>query len=98
MRIFTNYLAGSEYCYTLVRAKIFHMDIDSSMLRSKLKEFFGFDSFKGDQEKIIRHLVSGGSAFVIMPTGGGPSEDSYPAMKESPISSIRPFRGPSLPR
>ena len=73
MRIFTNYLAGSEYCYTLVRAKIFHMDIDSSMLRSKLKEFFGFDSFKGDQEKIIRHLVSRGSAFVIMPTGGGKS-------------------------
>ena len=49
------------------------MDIDSSTLRSKLKEFFGFDSFKGDQEKIIRHLVSGGSAFVIMPTGGGKS-------------------------
>ena len=51
----------------------FIMDIDSSTLRSKLKEFFGFDSFKGDQEKIIRHLVSGGSAFVIMPTGGGKS-------------------------
>ena len=49
------------------------MDIDSSTLRSKLKEFFGFDSFKGDQEKVIRHLVSGGSAFVIMPTGGGKS-------------------------
>ena len=63
----------SEYCYTLVRAKEFYMDIDSSTLRSKLKEFFGFDSFKGDQEKIIRHLVSGGSSFVIMPTGGGKS-------------------------
>ena len=49
------------------------MDIDSSMLHSKLKEFFGFDSFKGDQEDIIRHLVSGGNAFVIMPTGGGKS-------------------------
>lgn len=49
------------------------MDIDSSTLHSKLKEFFGFDSFKGDQEKIIRHLVSGGNAFVIMPTGGGKS-------------------------
>lgn len=49
------------------------MDIDSSKLHSKLKEFFGFDSFKGDQEKIITHLVSGGSAFVIMPTGGGKS-------------------------
>ena len=49
------------------------MDIDSSVLRSKLKEFFGFDSFKGDQEEIIKHLVSGGDAFVIMPTGGGKS-------------------------
>ena len=49
------------------------MDIDSSTLHSKLKEFFGFDSFKGDQEDIIRHLVSGGNAFVIMPTGGGQS-------------------------
>lgn len=49
------------------------MDIDSSALQGKLKEFFGFDSFKGDQEKIVRHLVSGGDAFVIMPTGGGKS-------------------------
>ncbi len=49
------------------------MDIDSSTLQGKLKEFFGFDSFKGDQEKIVRHLVSGGDAFVIMPTGGGKS-------------------------
>ena len=49
------------------------MDIDSSTLHSKLKDFFGFDSFKGDQEDIIRHLVSGGNAFVIMPTGGGKS-------------------------
>ena len=49
------------------------MDIDSSTLQGKLKEFFGFDSFKGDQENIVRHLVSGGDAFVIMPTGGGKS-------------------------
>lgn len=49
------------------------MDIDSSTLHSKLKEFFGFDSFKGQQEEIISHLVSGGNAFVIMPTGGGKS-------------------------
>lgn len=49
------------------------MDIDSATLHSKLKEFFGFDSFKGDQENIIKHLVSGGNAFVIMPTGGGKS-------------------------
>ena len=49
------------------------MTIDSSVLYSKLKEFFGFDSFKSDQERIIRHLVEGNNAFVLMPTGGGKS-------------------------
>lgn len=49
------------------------MDIDSSVLHSKLKEFFGFDSFKSDQEDIIKHLTAGGNAFVLMPTGGGKS-------------------------
>jgi len=50
-----------------------YMEIDSSTLHGKLKEFFGFDSFKGRQEEIITHLVSGGNAFVLMPTGGGKS-------------------------
>ena len=49
------------------------MKIDSAILHSKLKEFFGFDSFKADQERIISHLTSGGNAFVLMPTGGGKS-------------------------
>jgi len=49
------------------------MTTDSAMLHSKLKEFFGFDSFKADQERIIRHLTSGHNAFVLMPTGGGKS-------------------------
>ena len=49
------------------------MSFDPSILQSKLKQFFGFDSFKGDQERIIRHLVEGGNAFVLMPTGGGKS-------------------------
>jgi len=49
------------------------MSTDSAVLHSKLKEFFGFDSFKADQERIISHLTSGGNAFVLMPTGGGKS-------------------------
>ena len=46
---------------------------DSLAVRAKLKEFFGYDTFKGDQERIISHLVAGGDAFVLMPTGGGKS-------------------------
>ena len=53
--------------------KLLAMSIDSALLHSKLKEFFGFDSFKADQERIIRHLTDGNNAFVLMPTGGGKS-------------------------
>ena len=49
------------------------MEIDSAALKSKLKEFFGFDSFKEGQEEIITHLIGGNNAFVLMPTGGGKS-------------------------
>lgn len=42
-------------------------------LTKKLKEFFGFDKFKGDQEAIIRNLLDGNDTFVLMPTGGGKS-------------------------
>lgn len=44
-----------------------------SDLRAYLKEIFGFDKFKGDQEAIIRSLLDGNDTFVIMPTGGGKS-------------------------
>ena len=49
------------------------MTTNSSILHAKLKEFFGFESFKADQERIINHLVDGGNTFVLMPTGGGKS-------------------------
>lgn len=42
-------------------------------LHAMLKHFFGFDSFKGNQEAIIRNLLQGKNTFVIMPTGGGKS-------------------------
>ena len=49
------------------------MEITSADLHAKLKSFFGFDAFKGLQEEIIQHLIGGGDAFVLMPTGGGKS-------------------------
>ena len=42
-------------------------------LTEVLKENFGFDTFKGDQEAVIKNLFDGNDAFVLMPTGGGKS-------------------------
>ena len=47
--------------------------IDRELLREKLKEHFGFTSFKGNQEEVILNLLSGKDTFVLMPTGGGKS-------------------------
>jgi len=38
-----------------------------------LREVFGFDSFRGQQLAIIEHVIAGGDAVVLMPTGGGKS-------------------------
>ena len=42
-------------------------------LKKALKEFFGFDAFKSNQEAIIKSLLDGRNVFVLMPTGGGKS-------------------------
>lgn len=43
------------------------------VLRDVLKDFFGFDKFKGEQEEIVKNIYEGNNTFVIMPTGAGKS-------------------------
>lgn len=45
----------------------------SEKLHSALKKYFGFDTFKGNQEAVIADLLNGKDIFVLMPTGGGKS-------------------------
>ena len=49
------------------------MNIAKTDLKASLLKYFGFDSFKGEQEMIISSLLDGKNTFVIMPTGGGKS-------------------------
>mgnify|MGYP003511005174 FL=1 len=49
------------------------MEVSNMTVKEALQEFFGFDSFKGNQEQIIESLLKGQDTFVIMPTGGGKS-------------------------
>lgn len=49
------------------------MEYTREELRAKLKEHFGFSTFKGNQEDVILNLMAGNDTFVLMPTGGGKS-------------------------
>ena len=49
------------------------MAVATMSLEEGLQEYFGFNKFKGNQEKIIKSLMAGKDTFVIMPTGGGKS-------------------------
>lgn len=46
---------------------------DKNQLSAEVKKFFGFDTFKGNQEDIIMNLLNEQDTFVLMPTGGGKS-------------------------
>ncbi len=48
-------------------------NIPDTQLYARLKELFGFDAFKGNQEAVIRNVLAGRDTFVLMPTGGGKS-------------------------
>ncbi len=46
---------------------------EETSIHKLLKEVFGFDQFKGNQEAIIKSVIAGNNTFVLMPTGGGKS-------------------------
>ncbi|MDC0338470.1 DNA helicase RecQ [Flavobacteriales bacterium] len=49
------------------------MQVIEESIKASLQKYFGFSSFKGEQEEVIQNLIDGNNTFVIMPTGGGKS-------------------------
>ena len=45
----------------------------NTQLKDALKKYFGFSTFKGEQEAIIQNVLDKNDTFVLMPTGGGKS-------------------------
>ncbi|MFC4109540.1 DNA helicase RecQ [Micromonospora zhanjiangensis] len=48
-------------------------DVPAGAPLDVLRRIFGYDTFRGNQQEIIEHVVAGGDALVLMPTGGGKS-------------------------
>lgn len=48
-------------------------DVTESEARQTLHRVFGYETFRGEQEAVVDHVVAGGDAVVLMPTGGGKS-------------------------
>jgi ATP-dependent DNA helicase RecQ len=71
------------------KRKTAHMAVAELSLKTALHEYFGFMKFKGDQEKIVKSLMSGRDVFVIMPTGGGKTlRYQLPAMMMDGVAII----------
>ncbi|BFO14354.1 hypothetical protein SHKM778_07420 [Streptomyces sp. KM77-8] len=68
------------------------MAVTESEALAALHRVFGYEAFRGEQEAVIEHVVTGGDAVVLMPTGGGKSLCyQIPAL-------VRPGTGSSSPR
>ena len=61
------------YVYLIKQSYCLPMSLVELAPQEALKTFFGFDEFKGEQEKAILSVLEGRDTFVIMPTGGGKS-------------------------
>lgn len=48
-------------------------DFTGADARTVLREVYGYDAFRGEQDAIVEHVIAGGDAVVLMPTGGGKS-------------------------
>jgi ATP-dependent DNA helicase RecQ len=60
-----------------------------SQAQQRLHEVFGYSSFRGEQQAIVEHVVAGGDALVLMPTGGGKSLCyQLPALLRSGVAII----------